>query len=268
MSHESLKPAALIFHKKTQKEIRTSRQPLHPRKVEAALITGGAKRIGRAISLTLAEAGYDIALHYHHSRSEAKQTAAQIQKMGRRCKLFSLDLRQTDQVPNLIKDAKKSFPGLRVLVNNASIFKPQNFLQSDIVTLKENFMLHVFAPYLLSQQFARSCQRGVIINVLDRDIQKHRLSHIPYLLSKKSLSDFTDLAAMALAPGIRVNAVAPGAVLPPVGKTQRFLKTLAGKTPLKRSPNPEDIAQAVLFLINARRVTGQTLFIDGGEHLL
>ena len=128
--------------------------------------------------------------------------------------------------------------------------------------------VHVKAPYILTQEFARLCKAGSIINILDTHITENRTAHFDYLLSKKTLAAFTQQAAVSLAPKIRVNAIAPGLILPPVAEKADYLNRLAKKIPLKRKGNIENITHAVQFLAKNNYITGQVLFIDGGEHLI
>jgi pteridine reductase len=242
----------------------------HPTKTpRAVLITGAAKRIGKVIAIDLAKRGYFIAIHYHRSRREAESTAKIIRKQGGDCGLFQCDFSQDHELIRLIKRVKKEYPGLACLINNASLFKPESKrLGSPAALFDRHFQINLRAPYILTAEFARRCGRGVIINILDRDIVKNRISHLSYLLSKKSLADFTQLAAIELAPNIRVNAIAPGAVLPPAGKSHSYLNKLALNIPLRHLPTTQDIVRSIEFFLNNENITGQTIFVDGGEHLV
>jgi len=237
-------------------------------KNKAALITGAAQRIGAALALCLAREGYDIALHYFRSEAAARRTARAIEGLGRRCKLYRGDLRGEAAAKKLVTKAFADFPGCELLVNNASSFKPADFLATDAKLFDENMDLHVKAPFFLSQCFALRCKRGLIVNLVDAKVRQNKSLHFAYLLSKKSLLDLTRMSALALAPGIRVNAIAPGAVLPPEGKGRAYLQRLIEKVPLKKQGSLEDLASALLFLIRNEYITGQCLHLDGGSHLL
>jgi NAD(P)-dependent dehydrogenase (short-subunit alcohol dehydrogenase family) len=153
-------------------------------------------------------------------------------------------------------------------VNNASIFEPSSLLSLDVENLDRHFGVNFKAPFILTGIFAKLCGKGHIINILDTHITQNRTSHLAYLLSKKSLYDLTKLSAVSLAPQIRVNAVAPGLILPPVGKRSDHLDRLAQQVPLKRKGDVAHVVQSLRFLVENDYMTGQVLFADGGEHLL
>ncbi len=232
---------------------------------KAALITGGAKRIGQAICLKLADSGYDIALHYDQSKKEALQTAQYIRKKGRDCALFRCDLANQQETSRLIKTVQKTFSDLNLLVNNASVFKPSTLKKSSLKDLDRDLSLNLKTPFILTRDFANICKQGQIINLLDTNIVQHQSSHFIYLLTKKALHELTKMAAVELGPQIRVNAIAPGFILPPAGKTDS--KKLIKNIPLKRQGNLFNISQAVEFLIKNEYLTGQVIFVDGGKSL-
>jgi len=233
----------------------------------AAFITGGARRIGRAIALALAGRGYDVALHYHRSRDEAQRTAEDLAAAGARCELFRCDLSDTPALDGLIGGVFEALPRCRVLVNNASIFQRGDFLDTDDDLLERHWRVNFKAPFALSQAFARRCESGQIVNLLDAKIARAHTPYFAYQITKKALEAFTDLAAKALAPRIRVNAVCPGLILAPPGAPADALEKIAARVPLKRTGSPEAVARAVLFLVENDYVTGQSVFVDGGEHL-
>ena len=234
---------------------------------QAVLLTGGAKRIGRAICLKLSSLGFAVVLHYNHSKQEALKVAEDIRREGGSCELLACDLNRPRQVMTLIKKAKKIFPGLNLLVNNASIFEPSELKTATLNSLDRHFNINLKAPFILTQNFAHLCQRGHIINILDTNITKNWSEHFTYLLSKKTLYELTKLSALALAPDIRVNAVAPGFILNPVPKSGKSSRVI-GDIPLKRRGNVEQITECIEFLIKNDYLTGQVIFNDGGEHLL
>ncbi len=231
-------------------------------------MTGGAKRIGQAIAIALAGAGYDIAIHYNSSRPEAQETAALITRQGVRCEIFPCDLQRETAVRALIRQVQTRFPDLNVLINSASLFRPSGLSSADLPSFHGHFSVNLIAPYLLSCEFARLCKTGHIINLLDTDIVKYRTSHFPYLLSKKALAEFTQMAAVALAPKIRVNGICPGLILPPADRSEKYLNKRALGIPLKRRGDPRQIAKAALYLLESEFLTGQFIFNDGGEHLI
>jgi len=238
------------------------------RKASTALITGGAKRIGQAIALDLARVGFDIALHYNSSQKEAERTANAIRRLGVSCQLFRANLANENQTIKLISQVKKQIPNLEILVNSASIFEKSKLTIKDIKLLDQHFKIHLKAPFILTCEFARLCTQGQVINILDTNVTKNRTSHITYLMSKKSLEDLTKLSAVELAPNIRVNAIAPGLILPPQGQNNLYLDRLATRIPLKQKGEVRNITQAVRFLIENKFITGQVIYVDGGENLI
>ena len=238
------------------------------RNQEAVLITGSAGRIGKAIALSLARSGYAIALHYKNSTQAATQTAVEIRRHGVRCEIFPCDLSNEYEVKELIPAVLKKLPKLKLLINSASIFERSSLVPLDLKNLDKHLMVNLKAPYILTSVFAERCKKGHIINILDTNVVKNKTAHMAYLLSKKSLRDLTKLAAVALAPNIRVNAVAPGLILPPAGEPAGYLDRLAKQIPLKRKGTPEQIALSIKFLMENDYLTGQIIFNDGGEHLL
>ena len=231
------------------------------------LITGSSKRIGQAIALSLAEWGYNIALHFNESLDAAEDLAAIIRKKKGICETFAADLSDRDDALSLIETVQKRFPDLNVLINNASIFKPSKLTTADLSRLDEHWAVNFKAPYILICEFARVCQKGKIINILDTHIVQNKTAHMAYLLSKKSLADLTKLAAVSLAPHIRVNGIAPGIILPPNQQSYNYLLQLANKIPLQKRGDVAHITRSVRFLLENDYLTGQILFNDGGEHL-
>ncbi len=232
------------------------------------LITGAAKRIGRAIAIYLANQGYNIALHYNNSHQDAQNVANCINKEKGHCETFRTDFSDFKTVYQLIPKVYKKFPDLQFLVNNASIFNPSNIQNPNLADFDEEIAVNLRAPFVLTSQFAKLVQNGKIVNILDTNITKNKTSYLSYLLSKKSLADLTRLTAIELAPRIQVNAVAPGLILAPKLKNSEYLDRLAKNIPSKRRGDPQDIAKTVHFLLENPFITGQTIFVDGGEHLL
>ena len=232
------------------------------------LVTGAAKRIGKSICLTLSLLGYNIALHYNHSFSEAKKLSEEIPKNGRQCELFCCDLSDARQTGKLISNVKKIFPDLNVLINNASIFEPSTISNSKMQSLRHNFAVNFDAPFILTSQFAKNCKKGHIINILDTHIVHSSTQYSTYLLSKKALWDLTQMSAIEFAPKILVNAISPGLMLPPEHKEEDYLDRLSKNIPMQKKGDINHIAQAIVFYLNSPYITGQNIFIDGGEHLV
>ena len=234
---------------------------------KVALVTGGAKRIGRAICLKLAQLGYDIALHYNASSKEARELAQLIRQNTQHCEIFRCDLANESQISQLIKKVYAKYKRLDVLINSASLFEKSNFKNETNALFNKHFNVNFKAPFILTRDFARLATKGQIINILDANVVKNKTSHLSYLLSKKSLYELTKVAAVELAPHIRVNGIAPGFILPPKGATENYLNRLRNKIPLQTQGSPEQIAFCVEFLLKNPYVTGQVIFNDGGEHL-
>jgi NAD(P)-dependent dehydrogenase (short-subunit alcohol dehydrogenase family) len=234
----------------------------------AALITGAAKRIGRAIALELARKGLDIALHYRSSEADAEEAAREIEKLGAACERFQADLSRSEEVLSLIPAVMAKMPRCNVLVNSASVFERATLRETEPDLLERQFGVNFKAPLLLCREFAARVEDGLIINLLDTRITSTRPAYFAYSLSKKALAELTRLAARELAPRIRVNGICPGLILAPPGESDDYLDRFVDRVPLRRKGAPSDVASAVAFLLDSRFVTGQLLFVDGGEHLL
>jgi pteridine reductase len=235
---------------------------------QSAIVTGGAKRVGKALALGLAERGYDIGLHYNSSEKDANDTKKEIEKLGGVCHLLQADLLQAHAIADLIDTASKRLSNISLLINNASLYEQVDFLQTESSLLEKNLAIHVVAPFLLTQQFAKTCQSGNVINIVDTMINRCQGSHFAYLLSKKTLFDFTKMAARALAPTIRVNAIAPGSTLEPLDDLDsNYMERRARHIPLKLKGDPHYLLAGVDYLLSNAFVTGECLFIDGGAHI-
>ncbi|HSR87465.1 MAG TPA: SDR family oxidoreductase [Pontiella sp.] len=220
-----------------------------------ALVTGGAVRIGAAITKALQAEGVEVVVHYRRSKEEAAALSP--------CTVQS-DLASPEACATLIEQCGH----LDILVNNASIFTKDTLESSSPDRVQREFQVNLFAPLELSRNFAAQAGEGAIINLLDRRIRSHDTTCAPYTLSKKGLEELTRLAALEYAPRIRVNAVAPGPVLPPPDCTTADVREMAGNIPLDELPTPDEIAGAAVFLLQAASVTGQIIYVDGGQHLL
>ena len=234
---------------------------------ETALVTGGARRIGRTICLALAGMGYDIALHCNRSTVDAEKTAREVRALGARCEIFHADLSKREETLALSGQVKKAFPKFSLLINNASIFRRGPIRETTESFLDEHLEVNFIAPFLLTRDFAACTEKGMVINLLDTRIAAAGSVYAAYSLSKKLLAEFTRMAAIEFAPSIRVNGVAPGLILEPEGEGPEYLERLARKTPLGRPGSVDDVTGAVRWLIENDFDTGQVLFIDGGEGL-
>ncbi len=234
----------------------------------AALVTGGAVRIGRAVAIALAEAGYDIALHFNSSVAEAEQTAKTIKGLGQKCEVFQCDLNDNGKMRGLIGRVYEQFSNINLLINNASIFERAGFRQTDEDIFDRHININFRAPFFLTQDFATTCKKGQIINILDTNITKVGNRYFAYLLSKKALYEFTRMAARDLGPDIKVNALAIGATELSQDIPEGYVESRREKLPLKQISSLDDITSNLQWLLRSRNVTGQTLFVDGGENLL
>ncbi len=233
-----------------------------------ALVTGAGRRLGKASALTLAARGWGIIVHYNTSKPEADETVAEIAAAGGPAFTLGADLSDPAAADALVaRAAALAESPICALVNAAAIFEHDLLDTIDAAALEKHMRINTLAPVLLSRGFARAlgpALRGVIVNFLDFKLAQPYPDHFSYTLSKYALMGATDMLARSLAPRIRVNAVAPGYVLPAPGQSQADFERLHAQTPLQRGANPQDIADAVAFLIEAQSVSGQTLYVDDG----
>jgi NAD(P)-dependent dehydrogenase (short-subunit alcohol dehydrogenase family) len=240
----------------------------HAERRGAALVTGGAKRIGRAICLELAAAGFDVAIHHRDSEDAAARLAAEITALGRRAVCLSANLADSEATRALIGRAVEALGPLSVLVNNASVFADDRLESLTGESWASHMDVNLHAPILLAQAFAAQAPDGsAIINILDQRVLKPDPRFFSYGLSKSALWVATRTMAQALAPRIRVNGVGPGPTLPSVHQAAGEFEAEARATPLQRAGSPEAIADAVRWLVDAGQVTGQMIAVDGGQHL-
>jgi len=235
---------------------------------KTALITGSSDRIGKALALALAEKGYNLLLHYNFFSTKIEEVKNKAIQFGVQVKTVQWDFMKDRDYDVLFSDFKKNGFEIELLVNCASDFTPSSFENKGKEFLYQQFKINFENAYLLTKAMARVYKTGEIINLLDTKTEKNYTQHLDYLLSKKLLRDFTQLAAVELAPHFRVNAISPGLVLPPKGKDEKYLLNLAENIPLKTIGNVNDIIKAFLFLLDSKFVTGQILYIDGGDHLI
>ncbi|MBI1274700.1 SDR family oxidoreductase [bacterium] len=236
-------------------------------KQKAVLVTGAAKRLGKAVALEFAAHGYDVALHYHHSRDEAEQTAADIRSLGVQCHLYQQDMAAVEDMDGLMARIAKDLPHLTVLVQAAAMFEPKAFPEMGIEDFRHQMRVNMEGPLFLAQAFAKRVKKGAIVHFIDNYVAEHQTRFFSYLLSKKSLLEATKMLAANLGPGIRVHGVSPGPTLPSPGFDEAYIRARAEKNPLKHLTTPEEIAKSVLWLAETEHLTGQILTLDGGEHL-
>ena len=235
-----------------------------------ALVTGAGRRLGRAIALGLARAGWDLALHYRHSEQDAIATRDAILALGRRAVLLQCDLADDAAVRLLAGSAINALGTLTCIVNNASLFEYDSATDFSPALLNAHMAANVTAPVLLAQALHAATPQGeqaVVINLLDQKLYNLNPDFLSYTLSKAALHAATTMLAQALAPTVRVVGVAPGITLVSGEQSQEGFTQAHRATPLGRSSTPQDIADAVVYAAGARALTGTTLLVDGGQHL-
>ncbi|MDO4636194.1 MAG: SDR family oxidoreductase [Lautropia sp.] len=247
--------------------------PASPPADRVVLVTGAGKRLGRAIALALAQDGWDIGVHYRHSVTEANQTAADIQALGRRAVILQADLDEPQQCQALLGRLHEALGPVTGLVNSASRFVYDDIQTLTHDTLRKHLVPNLLAPVLLSQALARQLPppptQAVIINLLDQKLFNLNPDFLSYTLSKAALSAATTMLAQALAPRIRVVGIAPGLTLPSYLQDEAtFAHAHQTLSPLGASSSADDIASSVVFAMKTRSLTGTTLLVDGGQHLL
>jgi NAD(P)-dependent dehydrogenase (short-subunit alcohol dehydrogenase family) len=235
-----------------------------------ALITGGARRIGRAITEALAARGYAVVIHCNTSRVEADALAAHIRANGGHAAVVQADLALPDPVAGLMAEAAKPFGPVNLLVNNASLFLADTLLTIDVPTWNRQFSVNIRAPSVLAGAMAAALpadRKGAIINIIDQRVWKLTPEFYSYTLSKAALWAATRTMAQTLAPRIRVNAVGPGPTLGNIHDGDAGVRREAAGIPLQQQVDPREIAEAVIYLAEARSVTGQMIAVDGGQHI-
>ena len=234
---------------------------------KTALVTGAAKRIGKAIATALAQNGVHIAVHYNQSAPEALAVCEEIRRLGVHAWPIRGDLMDAPQTEQIFREAVAQAGPLDILINNASIFERDTLWEASDESIDKNLRIHAVAPLILSRALARQGRAAHIVNLLDTRVAVYDREHASYDISKSALLTLTRMLALELAPNVAVNAVAPGSILPPPGQSETYLAQLVPKNPLQRHGGPEDITEAVLFLLRSRFITGQVIYVDGGIHM-
>jgi NAD(P)-dependent dehydrogenase (short-subunit alcohol dehydrogenase family) len=236
----------------------------------AALITGGARRIGRALVAAAAEAGFDVAIHVRALDDEAETAAADVRARGRKAAILVCDLRKESTTVALVGEAEAELGPVTLLVNNASVFEEDFFGDMNRASWDAHMETNLRSPLVLAQVFARRLpadREGLIVNLIDQRVLNPTPAFFSYSLSKAALWDATRMLAQELAPRIRVNGIGPGPTLPSVHQDQGDFDAEARKTLLGRPVAPTEIAAALRYLIDASSVTGQMIAVDAGQHL-
>lgn len=236
----------------------------------AALVTGGARRLGRVLAATAAQAGYDVAIHVRQIDDDAEAAAGEVRGHGRKAALLTCDLRKESATVALVGEAEAELGPVALLVNSASVFEQDAFSDMNRASWDLHMETNLRAPLVLAQAFARRLpadRQGLIVNVLDQRVWRPGPDFFSYTLSKAALWDATRMLAQALAPRVRVNGIGPGPTLASIHQDDDAFEAEAAATLLGRPVDPAQIGQALRYLIDAAAVTGQMIAVDSGQHL-
>jgi pteridine reductase len=236
---------------------------------KVALVTGGGRRVGRGLAEALAQRGASVAVHYNESSTGAEEVVRAIESRGGKAAAFASDLTQPDAPASLVGAVVEKFGTLDVLVNSAAVMVRTPFGEVNASAWDSMFALNIRAPFFLCQAaapFLRSA-RGAIVNIADLAAFETWPAYIPHGITKGGVVQMTRALARVMAPEVRVNAIAPGTVLLPDDWSAEDARRLDKTTPLQRQGSPTDVAQAMLFLLEADYVTGETIIVDGGRHI-
>ena len=236
---------------------------------KTALITGAARRVGKALALHLASQGWNIAIHYNLSGDEARLFCQELVNAypDQQFELFKADLNLPEEVELLIPQVIQKMTSLDLLINNASVFEPAQLSETTTGFLDRQMNVNFKAPFILIRDFARALKSGVIVNFVDTRIVTNQSNFAAYSISKKALWEMTKMAALEFGPEIRVNAIAPGLTLPPEDKNEEYLRKLSEKIAMKRPGGLDPILKSLDYILTNDYLTGQLLFCDGGENL-
>ena len=240
------------------------------KKIRNALITGAGRRIGRAIALDLASAGWQVAIHYFRSKCEAEVVVKEIEAAGGQASSFSADLGEPGSSAQLITNVRNALGPITCLINNASIFERDTVLTATKETWDQHMDLNLWAPFQLAQSLVGQMpedSKGSIINIIDQRVWNLTPEFTTYTLSKVGLWGLTQILARALAPKVRVNGIGPGPTLQSVHQSVDAFAEEWAAMPLKRRVLPEEVASAVRFILDSPSITGQMIAIDSGQHM-
>ncbi len=232
-----------------------------------ALVTGAGKRIGRAMARALAREGVNIIIHYNTSEEEARGAASELEGLGVKTWTVKADFGNPAEYVDLIERCRKLAGGFDVLVNSASVFPRSTINTIEYGGFLECMQVNAWVPFVLGREFAKHSGKGSIVNLIDSRISGFDFTHVGYLWSKHILYEMTRLMAVEFAPGVTVNGINPGLILPPPGRSTGYLEKMKNTVPMKRHGDPEEIADAVVFLARNDFITGEVICIDGGRHL-
>ncbi len=237
---------------------------------KTAFVTGGAHRIGRGLVLALARAGCHLVLHYHRSAEQAQATAAAARALGVQVILRQADLSHLEDASALFADLPPSFPPVQILVNSAAIFPKDTLTDFTLDGWSQTLRINLRAPVLFTQAFARALPQeleGAVVNITDWRTERPYRTHFTYTISKGALDAFTRAAALQLAPRIRVNGIALGAMLPPAKASEAYWQSVLATVPLARAGGTESVADTLLYLLRNDFITGEIIRLTGGAHL-
>jgi len=233
----------------------------------AALVTGGAQRLGRAFAEALAEDGFDLIIHYNRSSEEAAALARHISERGVRAVSLGADLSQPEEAETLISRAQEVLGPVGVLVNSASMFQKDHFSDLNAGSFHAHLSANTLAPALLTKALAmQGLDQAAVVNLLDYKLFNLNADYFSYTLSKAALKTMTEMLARSLAPKVRVNGIAPGLTLSSAHHTQEAFERVHADTPLGRGSTPEDLVMALRFFVHTPSVSGQIICVDGGQH--
>ncbi len=244
---------------------------------KAALITGAARRVGRAIALHLAREGWDIAVHYRASRTDAEALAREIAALGVACRLYRFDLAEPDAAPALIDAFCDDFPAAGLLVNSAAMFERDTIDRFDLALWQGHMALNALAPILLARRFferitmagtAEPGDTANVVNILDQKVANLTPDYFSYTIAKAALASATQMLAMAFWPHVRVNGVAPGLVLPSGGQSEAEFRAMHGQTPLGVGVTVEDIGRTITYMVATPSLTGEIITLAGGANFI
>jgi len=240
-------------------------------KGKVTIVTGGAVRLGKAMAQALADREARLVVHYNASAGPAHKVVRQIVAAGGEAIAVQANLSQPSQAPSIIERAMAHFGQVDILVNSAAIFEAGNWDDTTEENWDRHFAINLKSPFFLTQAFARQVKKGQqahIVNIADWRGARPGTDHVAYTLTKAALIAMTQSMALALAPHIQVNAIAPGLILPPPGQGPEYLERNASKIPVRRAGSADEIVKALLFLLGSDFVTGELIYVTGGEHLM
>lgn len=238
---------------------------------KVALVTGASQRLGRAMALELAEAGYDIAVHYNRSAGPAESFVAELREAGHQAEAFRADLSDPEAARGLVGQVAAAIGAPVVLLNSASVFMNDSADDFTVEIWQRHQNVHVLAPALLAQEFANTLpqgEEGLIVNMLDEAVMRPGPTFFSYTVSKAGLATMTEMLAQALAPRVRVNGIAPGLILNSGHPSEEAFRAAHKNTLLGRGPGADAIVRALRYLLEQTEVTGEVLFVDAGKRLM